>query len=74
VIAQAYLFLSKIRPTISPNRNYLNQLDKYSSRCERNHCPSFYSSKYVEQEKEKEINECSYLLILWFTKIKTNII
>ncbi len=42
-LSSAYLFVSKNRPTISPNRNYLNQLDKYSSQWEQNHCPAFYS-------------------------------
>ncbi|UJR24731.1 hypothetical protein I4U23_006105 [Adineta vaga] len=41
-LSSAYLYLSKIRPSISPNRNYLNQLDKYSSQWEHIHCPSFY--------------------------------
>ncbi|CAF1219800.1 unnamed protein product [Adineta steineri] len=42
-LSSAYLLISKIRPTISPNRNYLKQLDKYSSQWEQTHCPSFYS-------------------------------
>ncbi|CAF1418580.1 unnamed protein product [Adineta ricciae] len=41
-LSSAYMYLSKIRSIISPNRNYLKQLDKYSSQCEQIHCPSFY--------------------------------
>jgi hypothetical protein len=42
-LSSAYLYLLKIRPTICPNRNYLNQLDKYSSQSEQTRCPSIYS-------------------------------
>jgi len=41
-LSSAYLLLSKIRPTICPNRNYLNQLDTYSSQSEQTRCPSIY--------------------------------
>ena len=45
-LSSAYVFLSKCRPSISPNRNYLNQLHQYSSQSTNPlHCPSFYSSK-----------------------------
>ncbi|CAF2051022.1 unnamed protein product [Rotaria magnacalcarata] len=42
-VPSAYLLLSNIRPTISPNRNYINQLIKYSSQTELTRCP-FISS------------------------------
>jgi hypothetical protein len=41
-LSSAYSFLLKIRPTISPNVNYLKQLDKYSSQSEQTRCPSIY--------------------------------
>jgi len=42
-LSTAYSLLLNIRPTISPNRNYLNQLDKYSSQSERTRSLSLYS-------------------------------
>jgi hypothetical protein len=61
-LSSGYKFLLKVCPTISPNRNYLNQLDKYSSQCEQTSCPNIYWWINVEQEKEKKIND----LLYWF--------
>ncbi|CAF5035535.1 unnamed protein product, partial [Rotaria sp. Silwood1] len=42
-LSSAYLLLSNIRPTISPNRNYLNQIIEYSSQIEQNRSSLIYS-------------------------------